>query len=307
MPKSRRFTQKQPKKLRSYLPAPQIVRIQQRHISGEKNSSIARAEGCDRHTVARIVKSSEMVAFVQQMRERLYGLAPLALDAVEHGLNSKDTRSGGKEIKTSAEFSTQAAATTTPDATSLSCDKPTGTTVACHLVGKNLKSVTQLKLEPSAGNPIASTKFEPDVTDETKGTATFGKTDFAGLKPGEKYTLVLVSGGKDIKSSAEFTPQAAAPVASASSLTCTPPQAKAPSATCQLVGKNLQLIKQLKLVPKSGKSVSSSKFEPDATHAKANVAFNGLDFSSLTKGQSYAITLVTKTGGEIQTSATYKP
>ena len=99
MRKPRRFTQKQPKKLRSYLPAPQIVRIQQRHISGEKNSSIARAEGCDRHTVARIVKSSEMVAFVQQMRERLYGLAPLALDAVEHGLNSKDTRSALEVLK----------------------------------------------------------------------------------------------------------------------------------------------------------------------------------------------------------------
>jgi hypothetical protein len=97
--KSRRFTQKQPKKFRSYLPAPQIVRIQQRHISGEKNSSIARAEGCDRHTVARIVKSSEMAAFVQQMRERLYGLAPLALDAVEYALNSKDTRSALEVLK----------------------------------------------------------------------------------------------------------------------------------------------------------------------------------------------------------------
>lgn len=99
MRKSARFSQKQPKKLRSYLPAPQIVRIQQRHISGEKNSSIARAEGCDRHTVARIVKSSEMAAFVQQMRERLYGLAPLALDAVEHALNSKDTKSALEVLK----------------------------------------------------------------------------------------------------------------------------------------------------------------------------------------------------------------
>jgi hypothetical protein len=40
-----------------------------------------------------------MVAFVQQMRERLYGLAPLALDAVEHGLNSKDTRSALEVLK----------------------------------------------------------------------------------------------------------------------------------------------------------------------------------------------------------------
>ena len=93
MPKSPRFDQKQPKQLKSYLPAPQIQRIQQRHIAGEKNSAIARAEGCDRHTVARIIKDPEMKAYVAEMKERFNGFAPLALDTVEAGLTTlKDPR-----------------------------------------------------------------------------------------------------------------------------------------------------------------------------------------------------------------------
>jgi hypothetical protein len=84
--KSPRFHQKSPKKFRSYLPKPKILRIQRRHIGGEKNSEIARAEGCDRHTVARIVKAPEMATYIEEMRARFNGFAPLALDAVEHGL-----------------------------------------------------------------------------------------------------------------------------------------------------------------------------------------------------------------------------
>jgi hypothetical protein len=91
--KSPRFHQKQPKTLKTYLPQPQVVRIQRRHISGEKNSKIAREEGCDRHTVAKIVKAPEMQAYIEEMRARFNGFAPLALDAVEHGLAvSRDTK-----------------------------------------------------------------------------------------------------------------------------------------------------------------------------------------------------------------------
>lgn len=93
MRKSPRSHQKSPKKLRSYLPEPKILRIQQRHIGGEKNSEIARAEGCDRHTVARIIKAPEMATYIEEMRARFNGFAPLALDAVEHGLAvSRDTK-----------------------------------------------------------------------------------------------------------------------------------------------------------------------------------------------------------------------
>jgi hypothetical protein len=91
--KSPRFHQKSPKKPRSYLPEPKILRIQQRHIAGENDSAIARAEKCDRHTVSKIVKAPEMAAYVAEMRARFNGFAPLALDAVEHGLTiAKDAK-----------------------------------------------------------------------------------------------------------------------------------------------------------------------------------------------------------------------
>jgi len=76
------------------------LRIQQRHIAGETNSEIARAEGCDRHTVGRIVKAPEMAAYIEEMRARFNGFAPLALDAVEHGLIiSKDTKLACEVLK----------------------------------------------------------------------------------------------------------------------------------------------------------------------------------------------------------------
>ena len=96
--------------------------------------------------------------------------------------------------------------TQVPDATNLSCDKPSGTTVTCHLVGKNLKSVDQLKLAPKTGNPISSAKFEIDKSDDTKATATFAAGDFSGLKHDQKYGVVLVSAEKVTKTSVEFSP-----------------------------------------------------------------------------------------------------
>lgn len=95
-----------------------------------------------------------------------------------------------------------------PDATSLNCDSPAGATVTCHLVGKSLKTVTQLKLEPASGSATSSSKFDPDASDDTKGTVTFSATDFAKLKSDQKYRIVLVAGGKDIKTSVDFSPAA---------------------------------------------------------------------------------------------------
>jgi hypothetical protein len=96
--------------------------------------------------------------------------------------------------------------TQVPDAISLSCDKPSGATVTCHLVGKNLKSIDQLKLAPKTGNPISSTKFEMDKSDETKATVTFTASDLSGLKHDQKYGVVLVSAEKVNKTSVEFSP-----------------------------------------------------------------------------------------------------
>jgi phage replication-related protein YjqB (UPF0714/DUF867 family) len=64
-----------------------------RHVAGESNREIARAEGRDRETVARIVKSSEMAGFVEEMKEEFRGLVPDAINAIRYALQvQKDAR-----------------------------------------------------------------------------------------------------------------------------------------------------------------------------------------------------------------------
>jgi hypothetical protein len=67
----------------------------QRYVAGESIRQIAREEQRDRATVTRIVRSDEMNAFVQELREEYYGLGFDAMDAVRHGLRvQKDGRLG---------------------------------------------------------------------------------------------------------------------------------------------------------------------------------------------------------------------
>jgi hypothetical protein len=91
-----RFTttnQNQPtstEKLRTIVPPPQSARIMQRYVGGESIRQIARDEKRDRATVTKIVRSDEMQAFVQKMRERFYGFAFDAMNAVEHSLQRQN-------------------------------------------------------------------------------------------------------------------------------------------------------------------------------------------------------------------------
>ena len=63
------------KKPGSRIPEPQIVRILQRHVMGQSQRQIAREEERSRPAIARIVKSEEMTAYVQRIREQFAGLA----------------------------------------------------------------------------------------------------------------------------------------------------------------------------------------------------------------------------------------
>jgi hypothetical protein len=77
----------------SRLPRPKVVRIQARYIAGENQTHIANAEGCDRETVSRIVKSSEMADYIEQMTEEFRGLVPDALSVIRFALQvQKDAR-----------------------------------------------------------------------------------------------------------------------------------------------------------------------------------------------------------------------
>jgi hypothetical protein len=52
-----------------------------------------KAEGCDRETVSRIVRSSEMAEYIERMKEEFRGLVPDALAALRHTLQTqKDGR-----------------------------------------------------------------------------------------------------------------------------------------------------------------------------------------------------------------------
>jgi hypothetical protein len=78
------------KKPRTIVPPPQSARIMQRYAGGESIRQIAREERRDRATITKIVRSDEMQAFVQKMRERFYGLAFDAMNAVQQSLQQQN-------------------------------------------------------------------------------------------------------------------------------------------------------------------------------------------------------------------------
>jgi hypothetical protein len=83
------------KQTRTIVPPPQSARIMQRYIGGDSIRQIAREENRDRETVTKIVRSDEMNAFVQEIRERFYALAPDALATIEYALREqRDARIG---------------------------------------------------------------------------------------------------------------------------------------------------------------------------------------------------------------------
>jgi hypothetical protein len=86
------------KKPCSRVPPPQVERIKERHILGQSQREIARAEGRSRPTIAKIVKSEEMQAYVRHMRERYYGLGFDALDAVQHALQFRKDGQLGRQL-----------------------------------------------------------------------------------------------------------------------------------------------------------------------------------------------------------------
>lgn len=77
------------KRGKSRIPAPQVVRIMQRHVAGESVRKISREEGRDRAAVTKIVKSEDMAALVRSLREQLYGMAGQALQTVLEGMTDR--------------------------------------------------------------------------------------------------------------------------------------------------------------------------------------------------------------------------
>jgi predicted transcriptional regulator len=87
-----------PKKLCPHTPDPRILRVQQRHLVGQSNREIARAERCGRSTVSKIVKSPKIQEHLQRVRERIWGMADCAADVVYEAIVEK------RDVKTSYEL-----------------------------------------------------------------------------------------------------------------------------------------------------------------------------------------------------------
>src|ERR1700756_3035447 len=68
------------KKARNRIPPVQRLRVMEKYALGRNQTAIARDENLNRESVARIVKSAEMEAFTEEIRESWRGLCEAALD-----------------------------------------------------------------------------------------------------------------------------------------------------------------------------------------------------------------------------------
>jgi hypothetical protein len=79
------------KKPRNRIPPVQRLRVMEKYALGRNQTAIAREEKINRESVARIVKSAEMDAFTEEIRERWRGLCDSAVESVRR-LIAKDDK-----------------------------------------------------------------------------------------------------------------------------------------------------------------------------------------------------------------------
>ena len=83
--------QRKPAKKRNRIPPIQRLRVMEKYALGTNQTAIARDENLNRESVSRIVKSAEMEAFTEEIRERWRGLCDAAIESVSR-LIAKDDR-----------------------------------------------------------------------------------------------------------------------------------------------------------------------------------------------------------------------
>lgn len=75
-----------------YTSGPVQDRVVTSHLTGKSNRGIAREEGLDPKTVARILTQPEVKERMIQYRQRLFSLAPKAIGVFDEALSSRDER-----------------------------------------------------------------------------------------------------------------------------------------------------------------------------------------------------------------------
>jgi hypothetical protein len=83
--------QHKPAKKRNRIPPIQRLRVMEKYALGTNQTAIAWEEGLNRESIGRIVKSAEMEAFTEEIRERWRGLCDAAVESVRR-LIAKDDR-----------------------------------------------------------------------------------------------------------------------------------------------------------------------------------------------------------------------
>ena len=92
---TRKVDQAEPieRKHRPHISTVKILSIQKRHLAGQSNREIARAERCGRSTVASVVRAPDLQQHLQQVRERVWGMADNAADVLfESIVEGRDPR-----------------------------------------------------------------------------------------------------------------------------------------------------------------------------------------------------------------------
>lgn len=79
------------KKTRNRIPPIQRLRVMEKYALGTNQTEIARQEGLNRESIGRMVKSEEMQAFTEEIRERWRGLCDAAIESVRR-LIAKDDK-----------------------------------------------------------------------------------------------------------------------------------------------------------------------------------------------------------------------
>jgi hypothetical protein len=82
--------QPKPAKKRNRIPPIQRLRVMEKYALGRNQTAIAREEGLNRESIGRIVKSAEMEAFTEEMRERWRGLCEDAIQSVRRLIATDD-------------------------------------------------------------------------------------------------------------------------------------------------------------------------------------------------------------------------
>ena len=90
-PEATAIQPKPAKKTRNRIPPIQRLRVMEKYALGRNQTAIAREENLNRESVGRIVKSAEMEAFTEEIRERWRGLCDSAVESVRR-LIAKDDK-----------------------------------------------------------------------------------------------------------------------------------------------------------------------------------------------------------------------